>query len=421
MTEDTAPILEMTGITKSFTAVKALENVDFRLRAGEVHALLGENGAGKSTLLKVLTGVMHVDAGKIVLKGEPVHFREPARGAARRHQRRVPGSQPLPEPVRRGEHVHRPRASATGPHPVAGDAAARHRSSRARRRPRRCVGARVHALARRAADGGNRAGNRHLGRCADPRRADVEPRPRRGGAAVRRDPSARGEWDRRGLRVALPRAGLRDRRPRDRAAERTVRRRVEGGRAQPRRARDEHARPRAHDAGGARTQAAYPAASARADDSCPRGQSGREEEGYCTVRSRTPSRRGRGPRGAARVRENGGGATHLRCRPRRLRPVHGQRARGHDPEPAGRDCEGGRVLPRESQNGRADRGSHSAGEHRARAPGGTRVDPLDPAEAPGRARRALDSCPGHPGRRAPSSRCGHSAVGTSRRCCWRAG
>ncbi len=77
MTENTAPILEMTGISKSFTAVKALDNVDFRLRAGEVHALLGENGAGKSTLLKVLTGVMHVDAGKIILKGEPVHFANP--------------------------------------------------------------------------------------------------------------------------------------------------------------------------------------------------------------------------------------------------------------------------------------------------------------------------------------------------------
>jgi len=77
MTENTATILEMTGISKSFTAVKALDNVDFRLRAGEVHALLGENGAGKSTLLKVLTGVMHVDAGKIILKGEPVHFANP--------------------------------------------------------------------------------------------------------------------------------------------------------------------------------------------------------------------------------------------------------------------------------------------------------------------------------------------------------
>ena len=84
MTTTRAPILEMTGITKSFTAVKALDDVDFRLRPGEVHALLGENGAGKSTLLKVLTGVMHVDAGTIELKGRAGSLREPARGAARR-------------------------------------------------------------------------------------------------------------------------------------------------------------------------------------------------------------------------------------------------------------------------------------------------------------------------------------------------
>ena len=232
---------------------------------------------------------MQVDAGTIVLKGAAGSLREPARGAARRHQRRVPGGQPLPEPLRRGEHVHRPRAPAAGAHPVAGDAAARHRSARARRRPRRRVGARVHALARGAADGGDRARDRHLGRRADPRRADVEPRPRRGGAAVRRDPAARGERDRRGLRLALPRPGLRDRRPRDRVAKRTARRRVEGGRAQPRRARDEHARARAHDAGGARAQAARRPGVARADDACPRGQSGREEEGHLTVRPRTPS------------------------------------------------------------------------------------------------------------------------------------
>jgi len=77
MTENTAPILEMTGISKSFTAVKALEDVDFLLRAGEVHALLGENGAGKSTLLKVLTGVLSVDTGTIAFKGEAVHFANP--------------------------------------------------------------------------------------------------------------------------------------------------------------------------------------------------------------------------------------------------------------------------------------------------------------------------------------------------------
>ena len=74
---NSAPILQMTGIHKAFAAVKALDNVDFRLRPGEVHALLGENGAGKSTLLKVLTGAQQIDEGRIELRGEPVLFRSP--------------------------------------------------------------------------------------------------------------------------------------------------------------------------------------------------------------------------------------------------------------------------------------------------------------------------------------------------------
>jgi len=70
-------LLSMKGITKSFPGVIALEDVDFSLRRGEVHGLVGENGAGKSTLIKVLTGVEHPDAGSIELEGKPIQVRSP--------------------------------------------------------------------------------------------------------------------------------------------------------------------------------------------------------------------------------------------------------------------------------------------------------------------------------------------------------
>ncbi|MBO2517796.1 MAG: sugar ABC transporter ATP-binding protein [Clostridiales bacterium] len=62
-------VLSMRGIYKEFPGVKALQNVDFTLRKGEIHALMGENGAGKSTLIKVLTGVHTKDSGKIFIEG----------------------------------------------------------------------------------------------------------------------------------------------------------------------------------------------------------------------------------------------------------------------------------------------------------------------------------------------------------------
>ena len=62
-------VLEMRGICKSFPGVRALQNVDFTLQEGDIHALMGENGAGKSTLIKVLTGVYEKDEGQIFLKG----------------------------------------------------------------------------------------------------------------------------------------------------------------------------------------------------------------------------------------------------------------------------------------------------------------------------------------------------------------
>ncbi len=70
-------VLEMQGICKTFPGVKALSNVDFTLRRGEVHALMGENGAGKSTLVKVMTGVYEKDAGRIAVDGKAVHFKSP--------------------------------------------------------------------------------------------------------------------------------------------------------------------------------------------------------------------------------------------------------------------------------------------------------------------------------------------------------
>lgn len=65
-------LLEMKGITKSFPGVKALDGVNFSLKSGEIHALLGENGAGKSTLMKILSGVYQKDQGEILLDGKPV-------------------------------------------------------------------------------------------------------------------------------------------------------------------------------------------------------------------------------------------------------------------------------------------------------------------------------------------------------------
>lgn len=70
-------VLELKGITKIFPGVKALNNVQFQLKPGEVHALMGENGAGKSTFIKVITGVHKAEEGEMYLFGEKVDFKGP--------------------------------------------------------------------------------------------------------------------------------------------------------------------------------------------------------------------------------------------------------------------------------------------------------------------------------------------------------
>ncbi len=70
-------LLEMCGIKKSFGSTQALKNVELKVKAGEVHMLLGENGAGKSTLMKILAGSQGADDGKIIWKGKEVHLNSP--------------------------------------------------------------------------------------------------------------------------------------------------------------------------------------------------------------------------------------------------------------------------------------------------------------------------------------------------------
>jgi len=74
--------LVLSGISKRYGGVRALENVDFACARGRIHAVLGENGAGKSTLIKVVAGVVQPDSGSIKLEGVPYQFRNPAEATA---------------------------------------------------------------------------------------------------------------------------------------------------------------------------------------------------------------------------------------------------------------------------------------------------------------------------------------------------
>jgi ABC-type sugar transport system ATPase subunit len=78
-----APVVEFRGISKGFPGVQALSEVSLTLRAGEVHAVVGENGAGKSTLMNILAGVLAPDAGELRIDGVPVQLRSPLDARAR--------------------------------------------------------------------------------------------------------------------------------------------------------------------------------------------------------------------------------------------------------------------------------------------------------------------------------------------------
>jgi len=78
MSDDSPFVVEMKKITKKFPGLTANDNVDFHLRKGEIHALLGENGAGKTTLMNILYGLYKPDEGEIFIDGEKVEIRSPS-------------------------------------------------------------------------------------------------------------------------------------------------------------------------------------------------------------------------------------------------------------------------------------------------------------------------------------------------------
>ena len=72
------PLIQLRGVSKDFRGVLAISNVDFEIRPGEIHAILGENGAGKSTLMKVLAGVYQPSSGEMLLDGQPASLNSPS-------------------------------------------------------------------------------------------------------------------------------------------------------------------------------------------------------------------------------------------------------------------------------------------------------------------------------------------------------
>ena len=201
-------LLEVRGLSKSFGTLRALQEVDFTLRAGEIHALLGENGAGKSTLIKVVTGVFPRDAGIVRLGGAEVAPRSAKAavdaGIATVYQEvNLLPNLSVAQNLYLGQAADAVRSGARGR-----DAPLRHRAACGVRSAYRRRRAARQLFGRGPAHRRDRARRRPVGAGADPRRADREPRSPRGRDPLRGHAQARAARHRRRLRHAFSRSGL---------------------------------------------------------------------------------------------------------------------------------------------------------------------------------------------------------------------
>jgi ABC-type sugar transport system ATPase subunit len=169
-------LLEVRALSKSFGTLRALQEVDFTLRAGEIHALLGENGAGKSTLIKAVTGVFPRDAGIVRLGGAEVAPRS-AKAAVDAGIATVYQEVNLLQNLSVAQNLYLGRQPTR--FGLVREAEMRRAASRAARGVRpayRCRRAARKLFGGGAAHHRDRARRRPVGAGADPRRADREPR-----------------------------------------------------------------------------------------------------------------------------------------------------------------------------------------------------------------------------------------------------
>ena len=338
---------------------------------------MGENGAGKSTLIKALTGVYTIDGGQVLVEGEPHEFHSPAASQAA-------GISTVYQEVNLVPNLTVAENMMLGREPRRfGSISVRDMNRRARRTLLHLgVDIDPRSDARRAPDRdpaarGDRPRRRRRGQGAHPRRADLQPRLRRGREALHghAPPARRGRGHR--LRLPLPRPDLRDRRPDDDPAQRPARRGAAGLRDHPARAGPLDDRSRARDPRPPRPRG--PQDRGRDRRAGPQGRRPGPQELPRGHRPRALRGRGRRHRRPPRLRSHRAGAAALRRRHRRHRRADVPLRAPQAAQPPARHRPQDRLLQRGPQGRGRGRRPDRRRQHAARAAGLPRLAPPDPA------------------------------------------